>query len=92
MVYPIKSHDDLLAMLENSHKGVNTTFDGTIRVLMSYKGGEYLPSRFPSQNLKYSRASCTYTLKQNGVAKCRNDITWKVAKALLLKINVPKSY
>lgn len=74
---------------------VKTQFDRKIKVLHSDNGGEYTSKEFQvymSDKGIESQTSYAYTLEQNRVAKRKIKHLLEPTRALLIEMNVPKSF
>lgn len=94
-VYLIKSKDEVLDTFKNYHRMAETKFGRKIKMFRSDIGGKYTSKEFQIYLLDIGierQTSCAYTLEQNGVAEHKNRHLLEVARALLIGMNVPKSF
>lgn len=94
-VYLLKSRDEVFCMFETFHKMVVAKSNAKIQTFRPDKGGEYMSHKLQSylaHNGIESQTSCPYTPEQNGVAERKNRHLLEVTQALLLEMNVPKTY
>lgn len=74
---------------------IETQFDKEIKILCSDNGGEYIYFAFGSylnQHLIIHQTMRLDTPKQNGVAERKNRHLMEIARALMFKMNVPKTF
>ena len=95
LVYLLRSNDEVFSAYKIFHEWVKTRFQTKIRISRHDNGKEYLSKAF----LEYvqgegteSQTTCSYTPKQNGVAKRKNQHLLEVTRALLIGMLMPKSY
>lgn len=94
-VYLMKPKDKFLREFKAYHKMIETKFDRKIKVFRLDNGDEYTAKEFQAylpRNGIELQTLCAYTPEQNGVAKQKNRHMLELARALLIEMNVPKSF
>lgn len=94
-VYLLKTKSDVLSIVKSFVYMVTTQFDAKIHTFRSDNGGEYLSGGLSSIFYEFEmihRTTCRGTSEQNSVAERKNRHLLEVTRALMVTMNVTKTF
>ena len=92
-VYLLRSKDEALEMFQHFKNEVENQLDRKIKVIRSYRGGEYEApfGDFCSQHGIIHQTTTAYSPQQNGVVELKNRTLKEMMNALLLSSGLPQN-
>ncbi|XP_058219066.1 uncharacterized protein LOC131329730 [Rhododendron vialii] len=94
-LYLMKTRSELSSVFKSFYAEIKTQFDTCIRIFRSDNAREYFHnalSRFFDDHGIIHQSSCARTPQQNGVAERKIRHLSEVMRAMLIQMQVPKSY
>jgi hypothetical protein len=94
-VYLLKSKCEVFEYFKYFHKLVTTQFSAKIKIVRTDNGSEYMShnmTNYLNSNGILHQTSCVSTPQQNGIAERKNHDLIDKTRAIMLQMNVPKSF
>lgn len=91
----MKNHSKLPKIFTTFYNEILGQFDTRIKILRSDNALEYTQAfinNFCTSHGIIHQTTCPYTSQQNGIAERKHHHILDVARTLMFKMNVPKSY